>query len=253
MKKTVSLILALLMCFTMAVTGMADYSAGTYTGTAAGRNGDITVEVILSDDAIESVTVTAHQETPGISDAALVSVPAAIVEKQSLAVDTVAGATITSAAIIDAVEAALISAGVDVEALKTAETADTVEADLVVSDETYDIIVIGGGPAGLMASVTASEKGARVLLLEKMPYVGGNMLISGGCIQAADTSVQRVYGIVTSRWRSPIPCAWAQKASRCRSAAASAVLKSPVARCSRRVVHLCILCVLISTTARPRH
>ena len=63
MKKTVSLILALLMCFTMAVTGMADYSAGTYTGTAAGRNGDITVEVILSDDAIESVTVTAHQET----------------------------------------------------------------------------------------------------------------------------------------------------------------------------------------------
>ncbi|MBQ7184398.1 MAG: FAD-dependent oxidoreductase [Clostridia bacterium] len=196
MKKTVSLILALLMCFTMAVTGMADYSAGTYTGTAAGRNGDITVEVILSDDAIESVTVTAHQETPGISDAALVSVPAAIVEKQSLAVDTVAGATITSAAIIDAVEAALISAGVDVEALKTAETADTVEADLVVSDETYDIIVIGGGPAGLMASVTASEKGARVLLLEKMPYVGGNMLISGGCIQAADTSVQRAYGIV---------------------------------------------------------
>lgn len=196
MKKTATLVLALLMSIAITVNGMAAYAAGTYTGTAAGRNGDVTVEVVLSDDAIESVAVTAHQETPGIADAALDSIPAAIVEKQSLAIDTITGATITSVAIIDAVEAALTTAGVDTEALKVATSVDAVETDLVVSDECYDIIVIGGGPAGLMASVTASEKGAKVLLVEKLPYIGGNMILSGGCIQAADTSIQREYGIV---------------------------------------------------------
>lgn len=196
MKKIVTVILAFLMSVTLSVNGMADYAAGTYTGTAAGRNGDVTVEVVLSNDAIESVAVTAHQETPGISDAALTAIPAAIVEKQSLAIDAITGATITSVAIIDAVEAALTNAGVDAEALKVAASADAAEADLAVSDEIYDMIIIGGGPAGLMASATASEKGAKVLLVEKLPYVGGNMIISGGCIQAADTSVQREYGIV---------------------------------------------------------
>ena len=196
MKKIVTVILAFLMIVTLSVNGMADYAAGTYTGTAAGRNGDVTVEVVLSNDAIESVAVTAHQETPGISDAALTAIPAAIVEKQSLAIDAITGATITSEAIIDAVEAALTNAGVDAEALKVAASADAAETDLAVSDEIYDMIIIGGGPAGLMASATASEKGAKVLLVEKLPYVGGNMILSGGCIQAADTSVQREYGIV---------------------------------------------------------
>ena len=113
-----------------------------------------------------------------------------------MAIDAITGATITSEAIIDAVEAALTNAGVDAEALKVAASADAAETDLAVSDEIYDMIIIGGGPAGLMASATASEKGAKVLLVEKLPYVGGNMILSGGCIQAADTSVQREYGIL---------------------------------------------------------
>jgi predicted Rossmann fold flavoprotein len=44
----------------------------------------------------------------------------------------------------------------------------------------YDVVVIGGGPAGMMASVRATEQGARVLLLEKNPGLGKKLLITGG-------------------------------------------------------------------------
>lgn len=44
----------------------------------------------------------------------------------------------------------------------------------------YDIIVIGGGSAGLMASVAASEDGARVLLVDKGNKLGRKLGISGG-------------------------------------------------------------------------
>jgi hypothetical protein len=44
----------------------------------------------------------------------------------------------------------------------------------------YDLIVIGGGPAGMMAAGRAAENGARVLLLEKNEKLGRKLLITGG-------------------------------------------------------------------------
>lgn len=44
----------------------------------------------------------------------------------------------------------------------------------------YDVIVIGGGPAGMMAAGRAAEQGARVLLLEKNSTLGKKLLITGG-------------------------------------------------------------------------
>ena len=52
--------------------------------------------------------------------------------------------------------------------------------------ETADVVVIGGGNAGLAAAVSASEKGASVILIEKMPMLGGNSIRSGGAYNAVD-------------------------------------------------------------------
>jgi len=43
----------------------------------------------------------------------------------------------------------------------------------------YDLIVIGGGPAGLMAAGTAAERGVKTLLLERMPRIGTKLRITG--------------------------------------------------------------------------
>ena len=51
--------------------GAAGYTPGTYTATTIGMNADVTVEVTVSEDKIESVVVTDHMETPGIGSDAL--------------------------------------------------------------------------------------------------------------------------------------------------------------------------------------
>ena len=46
--------------------------------------------------------------------------------------------------------------------------------------ETFDVLIIGGGPAGMIAAGRAAELGARVLLLEKNSNLGKKLLITGG-------------------------------------------------------------------------
>ncbi len=43
----------------------------------------------------------------------------------------------------------------------------------------YDVIVIGGGPAGMFAAITAGQRGKRVLLLERNDRLGKKLLITG--------------------------------------------------------------------------
>lgn len=91
-------------------------NAVTLTGTAPGRNGDITVEIIADQEQIYRVKVLDHQETEGIGSEAVKQLPAAIFQAQDLReVDAVSGATISSTAIKEAVVNALNSneAGID--------------------------------------------------------------------------------------------------------------------------------------------
>ena len=195
MKRTLSLLLAFVMVLglaacggntaqetTAATTAAASeeagiYTPGTYTGTAAGKNGDVKVEVTFSANAIESVKVVEHFETPSISDGAIENIPTAIVDNQSLAVDTVSGATITSEAILNAVADAVAQAGGDVEALKNA----TVEAGEKEAKElSADVVVVGGGGAGMAAATRLGQLGKNVILVEKSGFLGGAISVSGG-------------------------------------------------------------------------
>lgn len=83
---------------------------GTYQGTGRGMASDIAVDVVVADGKIESVTVTAASDTPGIFEAAVEKMPAKFVEAQSTNVDVVAGVTMTSNGIVAAVEDALSKA-----------------------------------------------------------------------------------------------------------------------------------------------
>jgi hypothetical protein len=68
----------------------------------------------------------------------------------------------------------------------------------MISVDNVDLIVVGGGGAGLMAAVTAAECGMKVVLLEKARQLGGTTALSVGSISASRTSYQREVGIEDS-------------------------------------------------------
>ena len=168
-------------------TNKAVYKAGTYTAAGQGMNGEVQVSVTFSDTAIKTIKIGTHQETPGIADAALQEIPTKIVMTQSLAVDAITGATTTSEAILTAVASAVEQAGGDVAALKAKKT--IVAAGKTI-EKTTDVVVIGGGGAGLSAAIAAAQNGAKVILIEKTPLLGGNTIRAGGPYNAVDSNRQ---------------------------------------------------------------
>ena len=190
MKKALSLVLALA-CLLLACPGMAQ-TAGTYTAEANGNNGPVKVEVVVSDNAIESVTVVSHNETPGICDLPIERIPAEIVEGQTLAVDVVSGATNTSNDILKAVTDCLTQAGADIGALMTA-AAGTAEG--TVSERSVQVLVIGAGGSGLAAAATLKEQGTDVLLIDKMPKAGGATALTGALMNGGMSKQQALRGV----------------------------------------------------------
>lgn len=163
-------------------TASSGFTAGTYTETVNGRNAAITVEVVLTDEEIQQVTVTSHSETESVASVALERIPAAIVENQTTKVDNVTGATVTSNAIKQAVNNAITEAGGSTASLPEAYAKPGEEIE-----DTADIIVVGGSGAGMAAATAALQEGASVILVEKTSMLGGNTVLCGGAMNAADT------------------------------------------------------------------
>ena len=90
-----------------AVSGASAYKDGTYTGTAGGFNGDITVSVTIKDGSISAIDVTDQKDTPSYWERAKVIIPDIIAANGTSGIDAVSGATYSSEGIINAVNNAL--------------------------------------------------------------------------------------------------------------------------------------------------
>ena len=198
MKKCLALILALAMLCTMGLAcAVAEGERITGTGVGQGIDGDVVVEVEADASTIYAVNVVEQNETPGIGSVAAEQLPGAIVEANSIAVDGIAGATVTSNAIKDAIRQALTGAGIDPAPFEVApEAAETAEKTAETLD--CDVVIVGAGGAGLTAAVRATQEGAKVLVLEKMSMVGGNSLKASGGMNCAGTKFQAAAGITDS-------------------------------------------------------
>ena len=199
MKKFTGVMMVIMMMLLTIGPTVFAYTEGAYEARAAGNNGDVRVKVTFTGDAIAVIEVVEHAETAGIGDAAIAKIPDAIIRGQTLAVDTVAGATRTSQAIIAAVTDCVTQAGGDVTSLLAAPAAATEAAERSASEPTEittDVLVIGGGGAGLTAAIEAKNAGADVVVLERMDFLGGDTIRAGGGIEAAGTRIQEANGII---------------------------------------------------------
>ncbi len=161
--------------------------SGTFTGSSAGMQGPVTVEMTVENGQITKVEVTESTETAGLADVALERIPAQIIEHQTTKLDTVTGATLASNAIMRAASAAAEAAGLDMDALNANEYHATAGEDETWSS---DVVVVGGGGAGLSAAISAAQQGANVILVEKSSFLGGDTMMAGGAFNAVDTEAQ---------------------------------------------------------------
>lgn len=201
-----------------------------YQGTAMGYNDLINVDVALEDDKIVDVKVVSHNETPGIGgelkdidgkvvtnggEAPITLIPRLIAENNSINIDTVTGATVTCYGIEHAVADAMVKADIRVDAISSAteekkddENVPKVELtdeekqklekyikrvnfDIKHENESCDVVVIGGGGAGLTAAISAAKNNANVIIVEKNGEVGGNTLVCGAIYNAPDRELQK--------------------------------------------------------------
>ena len=96
----------------------------------------------------------------------------------------------------------LLSAGVAASAASLASSvfAQEKKTSLVPDkwDLTTEVLVVGSGGAGLAAAVSAAQAGAKVTVIEKLAFIGGNTMISSGYFNAVDPERQKKQGIEDS-------------------------------------------------------
>lgn len=170
-------------------------NSGTAVGTGMGKHGSFNVEVSMKDGAIDRITVLDSRETPGIGDAAMDTMTDQIIAGQTLDVDSVSGATLSSMAFLTAVSSALDTLGEKKSTWEGRGRADLPAAEI---PDSADVVVIGAGGAGFAAAISAANKGAHVVLLEKMGVFGGSTALSGGEMAVPGNWIQVKEGIADS-------------------------------------------------------
>ena len=173
--------------------GMKD---GVYIGTGKGYKSDIKTEVIIKNQKIEDIKVISSSDTSIISDAAFNNIKKDIIETQGLGVDMVAGATSSSNGFYRSIIEALKSSGANISELRKIKKEKVLKKEK--RELNTDVLVIGGGGAGLAAASSATENGANVILVEKMSFLGGNTILAGGAYNAVDPKRQKPMNIEDS-------------------------------------------------------
>lgn len=168
--------LAFFLIFTIFFTSCKKNVTGSFQGKAKGHNGDVVIDVDIENSKIKNVSLKESVETEDVGAIAINK----LIEKVNSSdfnLDIVTGATYSSEAFISAFADALKKAGLNYKNylkkdVQIAKRDEKKEMDV-------DVVVVGSGGAGLISAIKAKENGKKVVVLEKLPIIGGNTLISG--------------------------------------------------------------------------
>lgn len=192
MKKKISAFLAsMLLLGSIGGAAMAEgMTPGTYEAAAQGFHGDVKLSVTVDAEKITAIDILEHSETEGIGAAALPKLVETVLANQTIGVDSVAGATVTSEAFKAAMTDALTQAGADMDKMTAAVAASELE-DIQMN---ADVVVVGAGAAGLSAALKTAQNGHSVILLEKMGVIGGASAMAGSGTMATGSKWQKEDG-----------------------------------------------------------
>ena len=173
---------------------------GTYTATTPSyaqinglmTTGSMSMTVTVKDNKFESIVVDDFTDTDVIGGMAYPILIDSVLKYQSLGVDSVSGATVSSNAFFTALSDCVTQAGGTPSVLQAVEVPS--EAPKTAEYNT-DILVIGAGMAGLSAAIEAAQEGANVILLEKNDVYSSSTTRSLGYVVGAGTDTQKAAGI----------------------------------------------------------
>lgn len=190
---TISLLLSLASC------KQTTNELASYTSTVTGMGGEITIEVTFNQDTIQDINILSDNETAGVGDKALELMRNKVLTTQSISVDTVSGATISSNAFLSAVKDTIKQATLE-EHFKNKTDLENTTSTYSIENHDYDVVVVGSGIAGLCAGLKAQESGANVAIIEKLGIVGGTSIYSSGIFLVAEDNNE--YETVVNTWLS---------------------------------------------------
>ena len=169
------------------------FAAGTYSATVNGHNAPLTVQVTFTDAALAGIETPGCLETENVGRFAIDTLAKRMIEGQTLDVDIVSGATVTSMAFTQAVKDCAQQAGANERLASNKRAVE--ERD---GEYDADVCVIGGGGAGCTAAIQAAQQGAHVVIVEKCGILGGSTNVSGAALNAVDPYRQGKKGIEDS-------------------------------------------------------
>lgn len=173
-------------------TYVVKHEGHQYDGSAEGFAGTISVSVYVEGDTITDITYQTEGETPSIGGSAIQALRKKILKTQNTQIDVVSGATYSSKGFLTAVDAALAEAGVVADGSHISDAA-TEDYEL-----TTDVVVVGGGGAGMTAAITIAESGKSVIIIEKSDILGGNTSRASSGMNACETHYEAEQGVEDS-------------------------------------------------------
>ncbi|WNN45526.1 MULTISPECIES: flavocytochrome c [Winslowiella] len=173
----------------MSATGRK-YKAGVYQEKVEAEALKLKINVVLDTDRITDIKLVPDDTLDVDFTTTFESLRSRILVANSPHVDAITGATTQSEALKKAVSRALTTSSKE----HVIEEGGNPQAP-----QNYDVVVVGSGGAGLAAAIQASEEGAHVVIIEKMPTIGGNTIKASVGMNAAETRFQQLKGIKDSK------------------------------------------------------
>lgn len=190
MKKLFTSVLFLLISAFVFATGTV-----TTSGIGDGFSGKIKVDVVTRGEKIEDIKVVSNSETSHIISRAFPILKERILKAQSPIVDSVSGASYTSFGVKKAVAEALKAKGKDFGRIRFNTKAPEQPIANLEAVNT-DLVIIGGGPAGLAAAISAREAGLKnIILIEKLDILSGNGKYDMNFYDLINSEAQKANGI----------------------------------------------------------